>query len=358
MSKLYLLIAVALFGSAFASQAQPAKALKRASVTLEQPISKPATGITANGFTANWEPVAGADGYCVYLYTKDVADRDGEHVIVEEGFEGITSGSIIEPAGGEDIYLELDDYCNSFGWAAYGYPFLIRSMVDGLVYSPYLNLTNADGVYKIYIDTYANNGDKIRVESHGAGEKVQREYFVSIPYGGSDITTQELEFDNGSRDLFFSIINLTAELGTPDYVDYVKVTQQLKQGDVIWTNIGADESLDATDDWGDPITSKYFSIPRFAYGATEIYYDVYAATYDWSTPNGSLPYTLVTSPYSKRVLVDLVNRTSEVIEDEHTGIATVTAQPATDDAWYDLAGRRVDNPERGIYIHNGKKIIR
>lgn len=35
--------------------------------TLTRPVVKPATNITSNGFTANWEPVEGAEAYCVFV---------------------------------------------------------------------------------------------------------------------------------------------------------------------------------------------------------------------------------------------------------------------------------------------------
>ena len=46
-------------------------------------------------------------------------------------------------------------------------------------------------------------------------------------------------------------------------------------------------------------------------------------------------------------------------EAETTGIRTVKpTTPAKEDVIYDLQGRRVTNPGRGIYIVNGKKVVR
>ena len=28
-----------------------------------------------------------------------------------------------------------------------------------------------------------------------------------------------------------------------------------------------------------------------------------------------------------------------------------------DDVWYSLSGQRVHQPQRGVYIHNGKKVV-
>lgn len=360
MKKIYFIIAILLLATTAATAQQ--KSLPRRLATLNSPISKPATNITSNGFTANWEAVNGAEAYCVFVYIKDVVTQDGEYTIADEDFDGVTQGSLIEPAGGDEYGVDLSAYGYAFtyGWEAYAYPTFAPSMVAGLLYSPYLYLVNNDGQYKVYITTYSSQGDQIRVESHGDGEKQTVIYTVDLNNSSATgIYTKELEFSNGNRDLFFSAINVTAELGVADYIDRVQVTQELALGDEVYTNIAADEAVMAEDDWGYEVTSKRFTLPAgYLNGHTEVYYDVYAAMYDYSTPNGSTPYTLVTSPYSNRVLVDLRNRTSEVIEDSVTGISDVTATTHnTDDAWYDITGRRVTNPDKGIFIHNGKKVI-
>ena len=363
MKKHYLIFTLVLLSVAGMS-AQTLKAPRLQSVTLDKPVVKPATAITANGFTANWEPVAGAEAYCVYVYIKDIAPSDGEFILADEDFNGITSGSIIEPAGGDEYGVNLSDYGYAFtyGWEIYAYPTFAPSLVAGLLYSPYLYLVNNGGNYKVLLTTLSSHNDEIRIESHGSGEKQVVTYNVDLSAqgGGTGTYTKELEFSNGTRDLFFSTINVTAPVGQADYTDRVQVVQQLKAGDEVYTNIAGDEAVMAEDDWGYEITSKQFSLnSHYLNGHTQVYYDVYAATYDYSTPNGSVPYTLVTSPYSQRVLVDLANHTSQVIDDP-TAISDLKVDNNArehDDAWYDLTGRRVTNPTRGIYIHNGKKVV-
>ena len=46
-------------------------------------------------------------------------------------------------------------------------------------------------------------------------------------------------------------------------------------------------------------------------------------------------------------------------DDETTdiGLTTVSGQRVTDNAYYDLSGRRVVQPTRGLYIVNGKKVV-
>jgi len=40
-----------------------------------------------------------------------------------------------------------------------------------------------------------------------------------------------------------------------------------------------------------------------------------------------------------------------------TGISTLAAPVVVSDKYYDLSGRQVDNPTKGLYIHNGKKVV-
>ncbi len=40
-----------------------------------------------------------------------------------------------------------------------------------------------------------------------------------------------------------------------------------------------------------------------------------------------------------------------------TAISTVSASVVTSDKYYDLSGREVSNPGKGLYIHNGKKVV-
>lgn len=42
---------------------------------------------------------------------------------------------------------------------------------------------------------------------------------------------------------------------------------------------------------------------------------------------------------------------------ETTGVSEVKTAKTTDDAWYNLQGQRVTRTQRGVYIHNGKKVL-
>ena len=339
MKKVYLMMSCAWIALSASAQ-----------ITLDKPVAKPATDITSNSFTANWEPLAGAENYGLYVYTKEVAPADGEYTLMDENFSGITDGSIIEPAGGEENIVFLDElgFSDYYGWWSYAYPTWIGGMIDGLLYSPYMDLSNDGGRYKLIITVYCNRDDVIRVESHGTGEKVVKKFTCPTGNEATGKYTGTLEFDNGCQGLFFTIINETAEIGTPDYVDRVQVVQTLKKGDAIYTQVTCNETLEAESDWGEAVTSDAVTNLYYAYGATELYYDLQAMAYDFSAPRGSIPYTPVYSPFSDKVRVDLTSKQSEVLGIEHVTVNTASASERR--AIYNMAGQQVSKTARGLYI--------
>jgi len=42
---------------------------------------------------------------------------------------------------------------------------------------------------------------------------------------------------------------------------------------------------------------------------------------------------------------------------EATGIQNFSNTQDTNDTYYDMQGRRISKPEKGIYIQNGKKVV-
>ena len=101
-------------------------------------------------------------------------------------------------------------------------------------------------------------------------------------------------------------------------------------------------------DWsinaGSNISDTYYIVSKRNDGTTDGSIIIMAAgTFDaWSNSEG------FSGNYSNLFRID-------VIEDE-TGIEIIT-ENSGDDLIYDLNGRRVTNPTRGIYIINNKKVL-
>ncbi len=77
----------------------------------------------------------------------------------------------------------------------------------------------------------------------------------------------------------------------------------------------------------------------------------YQATSDAVTIDAFRAYITVTGVASARGMLD-VN-----FEDATMGIHSVKSETMKDNSYYDLLGRRVENPTKGVYIINGKKIM-
>ncbi len=67
----------------------------------------------------------------------------------------------------------------------------------------------------------------------------------------------------------------------------------------------------------------------------------------------------VTVPEGKVYLVSEQNVNDQIAFDGSTNsIAGVENAQPTDGAWYTISGQRVSQPTRGLYIHNGKKVVK
>ena len=51
------------------------------------------------------------------------------------------------------------------------------------------------------------------------------------------------------------------------------------------------------------------------------------------------------------------SRSTFELDDETTGISQVEASKSNVEGFYNLAGQRVANPTKGLYIVNGKKVV-
>lgn len=178
--------------------------------------------------------------------------------------------------------------------------------------------------------------------------------------GATGIAEVTFEFENGCKDLFFSVINNTAKEGAPDYFDRIQVKQDMKIGDVINYMVGGNDAVDAVNETtNDSINScRITGLSKYT-SAKVVYYDLYASANDFSTPNGSMPYTFVTSPFADLVKVDMNNKTSEVYDPSTDGILNIADddKATTDDTWYNIAGQRIEKPVHGLFINGGKKIL-
>lgn len=291
----YSLLAVAatcLLGSWQNACAQRKTAVAADEITLDKPVVEPATQVTSAGFTANWQPVEGADAYCVFVYTHKKADADGVYSIIDEDFSAITMGTVGDPVESEDTYTLLDGYTELPNWSVYEGLFA-RGMVGGIVYSPYIDLRNDGGRYRVTLDVYsAVPNDSVVVEAHTTGRPTEKVGKRMDPNASGELV---FEFSNGGHDTFFSIHNMDAYVF---FVDRVRVEQNLKAGDDLYTMVDLNEAVEASE-------GSYASFPSLTYApdATQVYYDLYAVKRVYDSAQGG--YKQYYSPFSDMQAVTL-----------------------------------------------------
>lgn len=335
--------------------ASPAR-MPRQSRAIAGPVAKEATNVTENGFTANWEPVAGAEGYSVLVWGMEVAPADGVYTVLQEDFNLISYGSIVEPVQAEDYYIDLSDEnwdCVwSPGWAVAGYAMFAGGKVNGVIYTPYMDLTNDGGKFTAVLGIQGYAGQEIVVASCGETEALKKVRLTREGY--SEI---RVDFDNGVHDSYLRIV----DNGFPDaddpyeymenyaYLDDFAVEQHLKKGDEVLIPVDVNDAVDA------PKTSADFSNLRFRAGRDVLYYDVIAAFREYDDPDDPWSYDQWYSEYSALQRVELLG---------YDSVEAVEADNASEVEIYSISGAKYaagTELPAGVYIvksgHDVKKII-
>lgn len=143
---------------------------------LETPKVLPATGITLDGYTANWSSVNMAEGYLLYPRTIHVADGMEPYRIIDADFSGISEGSIDKPVEPTYTVYSLDDYIKEPGWLV-RLPLMakgalgltnryMQSYGNSLLQSPTLNLSGASGNVDVRLRYMAQDVDMFQVSMY------------------------------------------------------------------------------------------------------------------------------------------------------------------------------------------------
>lgn len=290
--KYFLLAAFTLIGmqTSFAS----AKKLSPVKYKLEvqKPTVLPATNITETGFTANWEAVPGAEAYCVFVYVPTDITKEGDYLLIDEDFNYIDFGSVVEPVWHDEIYESLDEWTKTPNWSVYGYASFAGGMVSGVIYSPYFDATNDNGTYTVDLVVYGQPGDEIVVTSSGSTEEKQSFMLTEVGTNSGSLT-----FHNGIHDTYFTVINSSTE--SDFYLDEARVRQHLYPGDRAYVMVDLNEEVIGK-------TSADFKELPFAPGEKHLCYDLYAVTREYNDPNDLYDYEQYYSPFSDMEEVFLV----------------------------------------------------
>ena len=319
MKKIYTILLISLLSGGVAASAAPAmKSLKKAS-SLQAPVALPATDVTVDGFTANWQSYPGAESYTVLVYEPTQIAADGEYAIIEENFNLVSKGTMAEPYFPDDAYISLSDLGWTYtpDWSGF-YPVFSRGMVSGIVQSPYLDLVHDGGKFTVTFGVTGYSGATVKLTSCGDTKEVQE--FKLIESGYNEFTAT---FTNGTHDTYLEYVDFGI-LDDPDnlysncydYLDDIVVTQYLEAGEVALRIVDCKEAF---------TNSQEFATLPYRYGATRLAYDVQANIVTFNDPDDPWDYDVEWSPYSELQYVTLgtdgitdVETPAETVPDYYT----------------------------------------
>lgn len=205
------------------------------------PIALPATNISDNGFTANWEKAISASQYILAVTQEHVATRDNEtFIIFDDDFSSLDNTSIENPG-----FVAQLGYCDRYfkrgGW----YGDLVIGMngmiaitnvyaeidMNGNLKSPKMNLGVGDGKVNISGYTASMFGDAVLSIAIVKDNQVVDEETINVSTSGG---TFDIELSGGSYDSQI-YISISDNLSSKDYIllDNIKITCTMNKGDVI-----------------------------------------------------------------------------------------------------------------------------
>ncbi len=218
---------------------------------LETPVALPATEVSEQGFTANWEAVPDALRYDVYVTRNEILTQDAVVNVIDEDFSRVTQGTITSVSY-PSTQEYLDAYTQQPGWYGYshclaaGYMGIAPFSGAGTITTPALDLSNNDGNFTLTVNMVSRNysgpvdGDKVTVNIYNGEQLVETseitlngdfaDYVITSDKGTAE-TYIELSYLNGSDKLF---------------IDYIQVSQQLKAGDTMSQLVGIYNADNAT----------------------------------------------------------------------------------------------------------------
>lgn len=314
----------------------------------------PATDITAAGFTANWEPLGHATDYKVDVYTQITAKQDmNDVVIITEDFNAITEGTVDNPGTTWKSPLDFGaEGMASTGWSA-TQPAWANGMAGttgtnywmgtaGLVLSPVLDLTctkggviNVEATVVTTVADFANNSGETEKEGIFAmvmtsiwdQQAITAGLAEAEQVGENKVKIQiPVPADAAMNNVMVAFMNKS---GTPFFVDDVKIMVDLKAGQSVGAPFCSKTAKNETSCTIGGINP-----------AVDYSYAVTASTVNYFTP------------YSSEASEPVVVKTSEA------SIKEITTDAAGNGAVYDLQGRRLSAPVRGINITtDGRKFL-
>lgn len=340
-------------------------------VEIDAPLVHEASNVSTTGFTASWDAVNTATDYTLCVTQTISWENIESFALFEEDFEKFRSTM----QGSTDLATTLDEYTSIPGWGGgrlYTSPNKLRvgkKNITGELLSPEFSAPLHDSIailiapistaskmasttdtlqLRIYAPDmgggylYVTLWDYPKASDENAGEGwvIPTEW----PYGRMQIGVYPSSSSSGVYMDYLSLIDgsydYEEEEQAPKAARKARKSVRLNPKGLEWHSVGLPESLPKRR--APQVTTMLYNTTDTRY----VFTDLPAATYTYkvraNAENG-------VSPWSDEVAVDLTVSVQ--------GIKADTRQTTDSETYFDLSGRQVTKPEKGIYIHKGKVVV-
>ena len=310
-------------------------------VIIDIPVATEATDISLEGFTANWMPVEGATGYKVQLTATDLVAQEfslADLTLMEENFSGFKKGT---SDGSKDIGESLDAYTKMPGWEGYKLYTTANEEVkmgtgssEGYIFSPWLTSESGEVTLVFTVRKYKNDTEPVYL------------------YTGSGETPEAIDEIELTSEPVRHVVTTTVEDGKWYWGLYCEKRCYISEMCAYEGEVTEEQIASGT-------------VSRLNSETSFVITDGTSYQFTGLSPKQKYTYCVRTiasngqSKWSNIVDVVLNNETSlnEELRAKNEEYA---------DAVYDLSGRKVNSQfsilnsqlKKGVYIVNGKKVVR
>ncbi len=250
--------------------------------TVSQPVVSEATNVTENGYTANWTSNKKVDYYRIEQIQKNTITEDTENYdILYEDFSKVTSefkeadisDGFIEQGEYTSDYRPIDDLTHIAGWKASstqrvegwlgGMASGVDGAIAGAIVTPTIDLSHNDGECNVTIRAWGQEDDWLVIQGVNAAAYAG----LRFPTGGFVEATVTIPVCTAKESLTFYSNNYY-----PFLIDYIRIQQNVKAGDVVSVTTASVHTADAT------VNSLVMDNPNFGDGH-DVYYRVTGLRY-------------------------------------------------------------------------------
>lgn len=312
----------------FAYQADGTKtATKAAGTFYGAPDDIFAVDISGAGITA----ATSAEPNCLFII------GNGEDSPIGVGNTIVKSGSSytatnIELTDGNDFYSPVDFTASNIEFTYYN-----DRWADG---------TNGWNTIMLPFDVTSVTANGTDIDWFHSGSETNKQFWLK-KFTGDDTSTPKVYFDY-TDEMKANTPYIIALPGNHWGAEYDLSGKDIKF-------IGQDVTVHKNGEMQSVTGTNYRFIGTTVTDATSDIYTINAAGNKFETDNGCAPFRA----YFKSGTYDsTVSSLSIGNGGGTTGIETMSdVRSVMSDVWYDLQGRRVENPTKGVYIKNGRKVV-